>query len=275
MMLVHTRAELAQALAERDRRYPGPRVLVPTMGALHDGHAALIEAAAPGGVVSVFLNPLQFATGEDLDRYPRTLADDVALAEAHGAAVVFAPAVETVYPSGRPQVTVNAGPLARHWEGALRPGHFDGVLTVVAKLLGLVRPAAAVFGEKDFQQLVLIRAMVLDLELGVHIAAVPTVRERDGLALSSRNRYLSPEQRRAAAAIPRALASADLTAAREILAGEEGLVVDYCDLVDPETLRGVPGPPGRLLIAARAGATRLLDNVDIPAPGRVRQEREQ
>lgn len=274
-MLAHTRAELIRALALRDSRYPGPRVLVPTMGALHAGHAALIEAAAPGGVVSVFLNPLQFAAGEDLERYPRTLTEDVALAEAHGAAVVFAPDVETVFPGGQPQVTVNAGPLAQRWEGAVRPGHFDGVLTVVAKLLGLVHPAVAVFGEKDFQQLVLIRAMVLDLELGVRIAAVPTVRESDGLALSSRNHYLTTGDRRAAAAIPRALASGDVVAAREILAAEEGLVVDYCDLVDPVTLRPVPAPPGRLLIAAQAGATRLLDNVDIPTPGSARDEREQ
>ncbi len=257
--LVHTRAELAAALASIAGR---PR-LVPTMGALHAGHAALIDAAGPGAVVSVFVNPLQFGAGEDLDRYPRSLDADVRLAAEHGAAVVWAPAVNDVYVGGQPAVTVRAGLPGTTYEGAVRPGHFDGVLTVVAKLFGVVRPAAAYFGQKDAQQLALVRRMVTDLDLGVRIEEVPTVREADGLALSSRNRYLSPGQRRAALALSRAVLSGALETARAVLARAPGITVDYCDLVDPVTFAPVREGGGRLVVAARVGTTRLIDN----APG--------
>lgn len=180
------------------RTRAGRRVVVMTMGALHEGHATLVrtarELAGPDGevVVTVFVNPLQFGKGEDLDRYPRTLDADLKIAEQAGADVVFAPSVDEVYPGGEPQVRVSAGPMGERLEGAVRPGHFDGMLTVVAKLLHLTRPDAALFGQKDAQQLALIRRMVRDLNFGMEIVGVPTVREADGLALSSRNRYLSP-----------------------------------------------------------------------------------
>ncbi|OIJ89672.1 pantoate--beta-alanine ligase [Streptomyces colonosanans] len=202
----------------------GRRAVVMTMGALHEGHATLIRAArriagADGEVVvTVFVNPLQFGEGEDLDRYPRTLDADLKVAEQAGADAVFAPAVDEVYPGGEPQVRITAGPMGERFEGAFRPGHFDGVLTVVAKLLHLTRPDAALFGQKDAQQLALIRRMVRDLNFGVEIIGVPTVREGDGLALSSRNRYLSPDERRTALALSRALfAGRDRHAAQEAL----------------------------------------------------------
>lgn len=251
------------ALAAARPGLPAPVVLVPTMGALHAGHAALLDAAGPGCVLSVFVNPLQFGAGEDLARYPRTLDHDLEVAAAHGVGVVFAPSVEEMYPAGAPRVTVSAGALGRVLEGASRPGHFDGVLTVVAKLFGLVRPALAVFGEKDFQQLQLVRALVDDLDLGVQVLGVPTVRDHDGLALSSRNRYLSAEQRGTAVAIPRALATADPAAARALLGSTPGLDLDYCVLVDPVTLSPTTRS-GRLLVAARVGATRLIDNAPVP-----------
>ena len=192
--LASTRDELAALLA--GARTGGRSVgLVPTMGALHEGHASLIRAAreriGDGPlVVSIFVNPLQFGAGEDLDRYPRTLEDDLDVCAREGVDIVFAPSVDEVYPGGPPQVTVRPGPVAKVLEGKTRPGHFRGVLTVVAKLFGLVRPDVAVFGQKDYQQLVLIRRMALDLNLGVEIVGAETVREDDGLALSSRNRYL-------------------------------------------------------------------------------------
>ncbi|MEV6763763.1 pantoate--beta-alanine ligase [Streptomyces sp. NPDC051105] len=202
----------------------GRRAVVMTMGALHEGHATLIrnarEIAGPDGevVVTVFVNPLQFGAGEDLDRYPRTLDADLKIAEQAGADVVFAPSVEEVYPGGQPQVRVTAGPMGTLLEGASRPGHFDGVLTVVAKLLHLTRPDAALFGQKDAQQLAVIRRMVRDLNFGVEIVGVPTVREADGLALSSRNRYLSADERRTALTLSRALfAGRDRHAAQEAL----------------------------------------------------------
>ncbi|MFE7923002.1 pantoate--beta-alanine ligase, partial [Streptomyces sp. NPDC057398] len=202
----------------------GRRAVVMTMGALHEGHATLVrtarELAGPDGevVVTVFVNPLQFGAGEDLDRYPRTLDADVALAGRSGADVVFAPAVEEVYPGGEPQVRISAGPMGERLEGSSRPGHFDGMLTVVAKLLHLTRPDIALYGQKDAQQLALIRRMVRDLNFGVEIAGVPTVREEDGLALSSRNRYLSAPERRTALALSRALfAGRDRHAAQEAL----------------------------------------------------------
>ncbi|HEY9373642.1 pantoate--beta-alanine ligase, partial [Streptomyces sp.] len=205
---VRTAAELrAQGAA-------GPRAVVMTMGALHDGHATLIRTArahvGPEGhvTVTVFVNPLQFGAGEDLDRYPRTLDADLKVAEDAGADAVFAPSVDEVYPGGEPQVRITAGPMGELLEGASRPGHFDGMLTVVAKLLHLTRPDVAFFGQKDAQQLALIRRMVRDLNFPAEIVGVPTVREADGLALSSRNRYLSPAERRTALALSRALFAA-------------------------------------------------------------------
>ncbi|MFE5036852.1 pantoate--beta-alanine ligase [Streptomyces sp. NPDC056683] len=202
----------------------GRRAVVMTMGALHEGHATLIRAAreiaGPDGevVVTVFVNPLQFGAGEDLDRYPRTLDADLKIAEQAGADVVFAPSVDEVYPGEEPQVRVTAGPMGTVLEGASRPGHFDGVLTVVAKLLHLTRPDAALFGQKDAQQLAVIRRMVRDLNFGIEIVGVPTVRESDGLALSSRNRYLSVDDRRTALTLSRALfAGRDRHAAQEAL----------------------------------------------------------
>ncbi|WP_200304519.1 pantoate--beta-alanine ligase [Streptomyces adelaidensis] len=202
----------------------GRRAVVMTMGALHEGHATLIrtarEIAGREGevVVTVFVNPLQFGAGEDLDRYPRTLDADVKLAEQAGADAVFAPRVDEVYPGGEPQVRITAGPMGERLEGAARPGHFDGMLTVVAKLLHLTRPDVALYGQKDAQQLALIRRMVRDLNFGMEIVGVPTVREADGLALSSRNRYLSPEERRTALALSQALfAGRDRHAAQEAL----------------------------------------------------------
>ncbi|MGD3106639.1 pantoate--beta-alanine ligase [Streptomyces sp. YGL11-2] len=217
--LVHT----AAALRELSRR-SGARAVVMTMGALHDGHAALVRAArdhvGPKGqvVVTVFVNPLQFGAGEDLDRYPRTLDADVVLAGEAGADAVFAPSVDEVYPGGEPQIRISAGPMGTVLEGASRPGHFDGVLTVVAKLLHLTAPDVAFFGEKDAQQLAVIRRMAADLSFPVEIVGVPTVRESDGLARSSRNRYLSGPERRTALAL-----SAALFAARDRLTAEEAL----------------------------------------------------
>ncbi|MFF9774885.1 pantoate--beta-alanine ligase [Streptomyces sp. NPDC013978] len=206
------------------RARTGRRAVVMTMGALHEGHATLVrtarEIAGEAGevVVTVFVNPLQFGAGEDLDRYPRTLDADVKLAEQAGADVVFAPSVDEVYPGGEPQVRIAAGPMGERLEGASRPGHFDGMLTVVAKLLHLTRPDVALYGQKDAQQLALIRRMVRDLNFGMEIVGVPTVREPDGLALSSRNRYLSTEERRTALALSQALfAGRDRHAAQEAL----------------------------------------------------------
>ncbi|MFI9345414.1 pantoate--beta-alanine ligase [Streptomyces sp. NPDC052773] len=195
-----------------------------TMGALHEGHATLIRTAREHVgrkgyvVVTVFVNPLQFGAGEDLDRYPRTLEADLKTAEQAGADIVFAPSVDEMYPDGRPEITLRAGAMGERLEGASRPGHFDGMLTVVAKLLHLTRPDVAFFGQKDAQQLALIRRMVRDLNFPVEIVGVPTVREEDGLALSSRNRYLSPQERRTALALSRALfAAQDRHAALEAL----------------------------------------------------------
>lgn len=216
--LLRTAAEL------HARARGGHRAVVMTMGALHEGHATLIRsartAAGPDGevVVTVFVNPLQFGAGEDLERYPRTLEADLKVAEQAGADVVLAPAVDEVYPGGEPQVRISAGPMGERLEGAARPGHFDGMLTVVAKLLHLTRPDTALFGQKDAQQLALIRRMVRDLNFGVDIRAVPTVREDDGLALSSRNRFLSDRERRTALALSQALfAGGDRHAAQEAL----------------------------------------------------------
>ena len=267
-----TAADLRELLADQ----PGPVALVPTMGALHEGHRTLVRAArerAATVVVSVFVNPTQFGPGEDFDRYPRTWDADLAALAEEAADVVFHPPVDEVYPPRAAGVTVDPGPLGSVLEGAIRPGHFAGVLTVVAKLFGLVRPDVALFGEKDYQQLTLIRAMARELALPVEVVGVPTVREDDGLALSSRNRYLSPAERATAVALSRALragagagrqgADAVLTAARAVLAAEPALLQDYLELTDTDLGPAPTAGPARLLVAARAGATRLLDNAPI------------
>jgi pantoate--beta-alanine ligase len=269
-------AETVPDLCRLRDALPGPVALVPTMGALHEGHRTLVRAAretAASVVVSVFVNPTQFGPGEDFDRYPRTWDADLAALADEGADLVFHPGVEDVYPPGAAGVTVDPGPLGAVLEGAVRPGHFTGVLTVVAKLFGLVRPDLALFGEKDYQQLTLIRAMARELALGVEVVGVPTVREDDGMALSSRNRYLDADQRAAAVAISTALrAGADagpqgsgavLEAARAVLAAEPSLVPDYLELTDPDLGPAPQAGPARLLVAARAGATRLLDNAPV------------
>jgi pantoate--beta-alanine ligase len=262
--VVHTRADLAVAVAEL-RQHGRTVALVPTMGALHEGHRTLVRRAhdlADTVVVSIFVNPLQFGANEDLDKYPRTLDADVAAVEEEKADLVWAPSVEDVYPFGPPLVTPDPGPVGSLLEGVTRPGHFAGMLTVVAKLLGAVRPDVAVFGEKDAQQLALVRSMVRDLDLGVQIEPVPTVREDDGLALSSRNRYLSAEERRSALAISRALRTGSLSQARAVLAAEPGLRLDYCELVEPSTFQSLNGQDdgGLIVVAAYAGTTRLIDN---------------
>jgi pantoate--beta-alanine ligase len=347
MIVAHTRLELAAALenlptAARPIRWPGlpsgaqsggtggrrpggKRILVPTMGALHDGHRTLLRRAralaGPGGsvAVSIFVNPLQFGPAEDLDRYPRTLADDLAACEAEGVDLVFAPAVSDMYPE--PQlVTIDPGAAGEILEGEFRPGFFRGVLTVVLKLFTLVRPDIAVFGQKDAQQLALVRRMAADFALGIQVEGVPTVRDADGLALSSRNKYLSPAERAIAPVLHQALsagvaAAADgpgavLPAAQAVLAGAAAAnplgpppVVDYLALVDARSFAiiaaaanqanqaneaseanepGEASGAGRrshatvaddhdfdldrvgtavLVIAARVGTTRLIDNV--------------
>ena len=278
-VVARTRGGLAkQLLALRASGEEGREsaiAFVPTMGALHDGHRALIAHArglADHVVVSIFVNPLQFGAGEDLDRYPRTWDHDVAVCADEGVAAVFAPTVDTMYPEGQ-LVTVSAGPVGELFEGARRPGHFDGVLTVVAKLFNLVRPDVAVFGDKDAQQLLLIRRMVRDLDIPVHVVGHSTIRESDGLAFSSRNAYLSPDERQKALAIPRALDAAEAAAAfgavrvraavLSELGAQPGVDVDYAALVDPDTLAEVHDAHSGaavVLIAARAGTTRLIDN---------------
>lgn len=279
LTLAHTRGDLADALS----RTAGRVGFVPTMGALHAGHAALLrtarEAVGPDApvVASIFVNPMQFGPGEDLDRYPRTLERDLETCAAEGADLVFVPTVDTVYPGGDPQVTVDPGPLARVLEGASRPTHFHGVLTVVAKLLGLVRPDVAVFGEKDYQQLALIRRMVSDLCLGVDVVGTPTVREPDGLALSSRNAYLDPAARRSALALSAALFAAReaagrgperaLTEARAVLGAAPRVDLDYLELTAPDLGPAPATGEARMLVAARVGSTRLIDNVALTLGG--------
>jgi pantoate--beta-alanine ligase len=265
-----SRADLANALDALD----GPVGLVPTMGALHDGHRALIRQArqvSQSVVVTIFVNPLQFGPSEDLARYPRSLEADLAMCDAEGVDAVWAPGVEDVYPGGPAQVRVDPGPLGGILEGTSRPTHFSGMLTVVAKLLNLIRPAVAFFGEKDYQQLVLITRMAADLDLGVGIAGVPTVREPDGLALSSRNVYLSPDDRTRALALCRALTagrdaagSVDdvLAAARQVLRQAE-VTPDYLDLRGADLGDAPAHGPARLLVAARIGTTRLIDNMAV------------
>ena len=266
-VVARTRAELAKARAE----LTGTVALVPTMGALHAGHVELLRHAAAGAdtvAASIFVNPLQFGPGEDLDRYPRTPDADLELIGDH--AVVFAPSAAEMYPDGPPAVTVDPGPLGALLEGAARPGHFAGVLTVVTKLLGLVRPDVAVFGEKDYQQLALIRRTVADLELGVRIEGAETVRDPDGLALSSRNRFLDAAQRNQALALSRALragaSAADQGAGLVLLAATEelrGVDVDYLALRGVDLGAAPATGPARLLVAARVGTTRLIDNLPL------------
>ncbi len=284
LVVARSREELRAALDPLHDA--GTVALVPTMGALHAGHRSLMARArslADAVVVSIFVNPLQFGPGDDLSRYPRTMHDDLVACAAEGVAVVFAPGVDVMYPMGHPSVTVDAGPLGDVLEGAIRPGHYDGVLTVVAKLFGIVRPDVAVFGEKDAQQLALVRRMVADLDLPVRIEAAPTVRTPDGLALSSRNTYLDSDGARHALALSRALAAAEesaqsgslatVAAARAVLDAEPDLAVDYCVLVDPATFE--PLGPGRdlsatglarILVAARVGGTRLIDTAIVSLP---------
>jgi pantoate--beta-alanine ligase len=241
-----------------------------TMGALHEGHATLLRQARLRGatvVATIFVNPLQFGAGEDFDRYPRTLDADVTICEREGVDLVFAPPVEEVFPH-QPRVTVSAGPLGAVLEGASRPGHFDGMLTVVNRMLHVVDHVdAAFFGEKDYQQLTLIRQLVEDFALHTEIVGVPTVREPDGLARSSRNRYLSTGEREHALALSRALragAAGDVAAARAVLDAEPGVDLDYLELRGPDLgpVRTETGE-ARLLVAARVGATRLIDNLAV------------
>jgi len=281
--VVHGIGELRGLLA--GERAGGARVvLVPTMGALHSGHLAHVRRARELGdfvVVSIFVNPLQFGPTEDLDRYPRTLdADVAALAEA-GAHAVFAPSAAEMYPDGETGTRVTGGPVTRLFEGASRPGHFDGMLTVVAKLLAIVGPDVATFGRKDAQQLHLVRRMVRDLNIPVRIEAIDIVREDDGLALSSRNRYLSAEERGEALALSAALSAAGgasgrgvaaaLAAAHGELTSRPLVELDYFAVVDPDTFLPVDdGYRGEALalVAARVGSTRLIDNATITvAPG--------
>ena len=273
MRVVRTREELSAALPQ------GRIAVVMTMGALHDGHLALVRRAAELAeyvVVTIFVNPLQFNDAADLDRYPRTLEADCALLATEAVDVVFAPEVQEVYPSSEPFVTVSAGRIGEVFEGAHRPGHFDGVLTVVLKLLELVQPDVALFGQKDAQQLIAIRAMAREFFLPVEIVAVPTVRDVDGLALSSRNRFLSDGERVSALALCGALVACSqrakagdgvdsvLAAGYDVLARASGLILEYLAVLDPVSCEAVPsGYRGDVVIAvaARVGATRLIDNV--------------
>jgi pantoate--beta-alanine ligase len=269
--LVRSREELRDA---RDS-LPGTVGLVPTMGALHDGHRANLAAARAGCdsvLATIFVNPMQFDQPADLARYPRPLEADLSLCAEAGVDVVWVPEPAVVYRGGPAQVWVTAGGLADQLEGPNRPGHFDGVLTVVSKLLITVAPDRAYFGEKDYQQLTLIRRLVLDLDLDVEIVGVPTVREPDGLALSSRNVFLSTEERRQALALSRALlagqaAAGDagqvLAAARAVLAAEPGLTVDYLALRDPQLGPAPRSGSARLLVAGKVGKTRLIDNIAV------------
>ena len=273
--VVATRPDLAAALAAVDPA--SRRAVVMTMGALHAGHLQLVREAralvGPAGhvTVTIFVNPTQFAPGEDLASYPRTFDTDLAACREEGVDLVFAPAPDVVYPDGDPVVTVDPGELGTLLEGAVRPGHFRGVLTVVAKLLSLTRPHVALFGEKDYQQLTLIRRMVRDLDLGVEIVGVATVRADDGLALSSRNGYLSDAQRTVARAVPAALAAGREAAAaggdpcevetavvRALSAYD--VTVDYAVVRDPQLGPAPSSGEARLLVAVRVGSVRLLDN---------------
>ncbi len=261
----------------RALRHTGRRVmLVPTMGALHDGHIALVKAAkrVPGSVVvvSIFVNPLQFGASEDLDAYPRVVEADLELLRGEGVEIAFTPSAAAMYPDGT-RTTVHPGPLGAELEGAARPTHFAGMLTVVCKLMQIVSPDRIFFGEKDYQQLVLVRQMAADLNIDVRVVGVPIVRETDGLAMSSRNRYLDAAQRELAGLLSAALlagshaapggAGAALDAARSVLAAVPAIVVDYLEVRDAALGPAPATGAGRLLVAARLGRTRLLDNIAI------------
>ena len=277
-----TRIEQVRAIVARERAAGARVALVPTMGALHEGHLRLLDAArreAGFVVMSIFVNPLQFGADEDLARYPRDTEGDIAKARGRGADLVFLPAVEEMYPAAARTMVAPVG-LDERWEGAIRPGHFRGVLTVVAKLFNIVLPDVAVFGQKDAQQVAVVRAMVRDLDFPVRVLAAPTVREPDGLALSSRNVYLSGEDRARALALSRALGAMQRAYADGMRSGESLLRAgraeldghsvepDYLAIVDPASLESVSeAVAGSLvLVAARIGATRLIDNAVLGAP---------
>lgn len=282
MERVASKEEARQALAAARRE--GKRIgLVPTMGALHDGHLSLVRASckrADYTVVSVFVNLTQFGEGEDFESYPRDLERDLSLLAAEGVDLVFAPSTAVMYAPDA-QVTVDPGPLAKRWEGESRPGHFAGVCTIVAKLFSIVGPDLAFFGEKDYQQLRIIQRMARDLDFATAVVGCPTVRERDGLAMSSRNAYLSAEERSHARALSEALEeAAQAVAWGETDAAELGRIMaagfearplaelEYAVVVDPDTLEPLDtiGASARALIAARVGATRLIDNATLAPP---------
>ena len=280
--VVHARADFLAAREAMTETIgtAGSVGVVMTMGALHSGHHALIakaRAECDQVIVTVFVNPLQFGPNEDFDRYPRTLDADVALCTDAGADLVWAPAVEDVYPNGPAQVLVDPGALGTILDGASRPGHFAGMLTVVLKLLILTRPRRGYFGEKDYQQLTLITAMAQTFDLGVEIRGVSTVREPDGLAMSSRNRYLDADERSTALALSMALragaaaagngSAAVLAAANAVLRKASGVDVDYLALRSVGLGEPRTGDPARLLVAARVGRTRLIDNIAVPLLG--------
>jgi len=269
--VVETRDALRQA---RDAA-TGTVGVVMTMGALHEGHATLLRAARSANdtvLMTLFVNPLQFGPAEDFARYPRTMEKDLEIARAEGVDLVFAPSRTVMYPAGEPGVRVNPGPLGEILEGESRPGFFHGVLTVVLKLLNLTRPDVAYFGEKDFQQLAMITAMVRDFDLPVRIEGVPIVRDPDGLALSSRNAYLGPAEREAALTLSRALREGvaaagrgedPLRAASAIFAGTPEAKLDYLVLTDPALGAAPDSGSARLLVAAWVGGTRLIDNMSV------------
>jgi pantoate--beta-alanine ligase len=273
---VHSGLEDTVATARALRAVGRKIALVPTMGALHDGHRQLMRTARrlPGTVLatSIFVNPLQFGPDEDYDRYPRPLEQDLAVCGEERVELVFTPSREEMYPGG-PEVTVNPGPLGDELEGASRPGHFAGVLTVVTKLFTILRPHYAVFGEKDYQQLTLVRKLVRDLNLDVRVIGVPVVRDADGLARSSRNAYLDDEQRGAAVTLSAALAAGArvsaggaevvLESARAVLDKEPQVEVDYLELRGADLGPAPEHGEARLLVAARVGSTRLIDNAQV------------
>jgi pantoate--beta-alanine ligase len=283
LLTCSTIAEVREGVA-RGRRAGRTIGLVPTMGALHAGHARLIESARAASdlvVVSIFVNPSQFGPHEDYRRYPRPFEADLELCAFHGADLVFGPSAEEIYPKGPNSTFVEVPGLSDRLEGASRPGHFRGVATVVLKLLSIVEPDLAFFGAKDYQQLQVIRRMVGDLNVNVEIRAVSTVREADGLALSSRNRYLNAEERRAAVVLSRALERASEAVRggercaervrqilRQTLESEPLATLDYAEVADPETLEPAsevgPGHPAVAMVAARVGPARLIDNVALP-----------
>lgn len=262
-----------ESLARARERAGGPVAVVMTMGALHGGHAALLRQArarAATVIATIFVNPLQFGPNEDLDRYPRTFEADLELCAREDVDVVFAPTPAVMYPNGQPRTRVDPGPLGEILEGASRPGFFHGVLTVVLKLINLTRPDVVFFGEKDYQQIALVRQMMRDLDLDVEVVGVPTVREPDGLALSSRNRYLSEAEHATALALAAALrvgsaaaangADAVEAAAKAVLTGTAGLNLDYAVVTAPDLGPAPEAGEARLLLAAKVGTTRLIDN---------------